>query len=143
MRPPARSRPVDSATVPARPQVHVSRRFHFDAAHLLPNHPGRCRNLHGHGYELEVTCRGPVAAATGMVLDFADIERIVEARVLSRLDHAYLNDIHPNPTAEEMAVWIWDRLVDGPLPLYEVRLFETPTCWVSYRGTMTREDPES
>ena len=117
-----------------RPLVTVARRFHFDAAHHLPRHPGRCRHVHGHGYELEVHWRGPVDPESGMVVDFADLEREVDERVLKALDHTDLNDRFENPTAENVAVWIWDRLVEAGLPIHEVRLHETPTCLVVYRG---------
>lgn len=120
--------------MPPAPIATVARRFHFDAAHRLPRHAGRCRNLHGHGYELEVFWKGPVDADSGMVVDFADVEREVDARVLAHLDHADLNTVIENPTAELVAIWIWDRLVDAGLPIIEIRLHETPTCHVSYRG---------
>lgn len=116
------------------PVVRLLRRFRFDAAHRLPRHPGRCRHLHGHGYELEVVCEGPVEPTTGMLVDFADLEREVRERVLAHVDHTDLNGLLENPTAENLVVWIWDRLAEGDLPLVELRLNETPTCAVVYRG---------
>ena len=117
-----------------RPHITLARRFRFDAAHRLPNHPGKCRHLHGHGYELEVLLRGPIDPDTGMLIDFADLKAAVQERVLDHVDHADLNEILPNPTAEEIAVWIWDQLAATTLPLEEIRLYETPTCFVVYRG---------
>ena len=69
-----------------------------------------------------------------MVVDFADLKAVVRGRVLSRLDHKNLNDILPNPTAEEIAVWVWEQLSSSDLPIWELRLYETPTCFVTYRG---------
>lgn len=112
----------------------VARVFEFQAAHHLPRHRGRCRNLHGHGYRLEVHCEGPVDPDSGMLMDFADLKGVVQARVLDVLDHSLLNDHVENPTAENVAVWIWDRLREGDLPLAEVRLWETSACLVVYRG---------
>ena len=112
----------------------VAREFQFDAAHHLPRHPGRCRNLHGHTYRVQVVCEGPVDPDSGMVVDFAEIRRVVEERVLSRVDHANLNDVLENPTAEWIARWIWHQLDGQGLPLKEIRLFETPTCFVVYAG---------
>ncbi len=112
----------------------VAREFRFEASHQLPRHPGRCKDLHGHGYRLEVLCEGPVDAETGMVVDFALIKQIVQERVLSRLDHTHLNDVIENPTAEEIARWIWRRLEGQALPIIEIRLHETATCYVVYRG---------
>jgi 6-pyruvoyltetrahydropterin/6-carboxytetrahydropterin synthase len=114
--------------------VLVAREFQFEAAHQLPDHPGRCRNLHGHRYELHVRCRAPVDAATGLAIDFGDIKRIVKERVLSVLDHANLNEILPVPSAEHIAAWVWERLQGSGLPLAEILLYETRSCYVLYRG---------
>lgn len=112
----------------------VARTFQFQAAHHLPRHPGKCHNLHGHTYRLEVICRGPVDPESGMVVDFADLKALVREHVLDRLDHSLLNDVIENPTAEHVAVWIWDRLSGIDLPLEEIRLHETQNCYVVYRG---------
>ena len=113
----------------------VRRRFEFEAAHRLPNHPGKCRELHGHSYKLVVQVERPVDSETGMVIDFSDLKQTVGERVLTRLDHRYVNDLIENPTAEHMAVWIWEELqpvLDG---LTEVELHETSRCSVVYRGS--------
>jgi 6-pyruvoyltetrahydropterin/6-carboxytetrahydropterin synthase len=116
-----------------RPMI-VARSFEFQAAHHLPNHPGKCHNLHGHTYRLEVLCAGAVEASSGMVVDFAEVKAVVTARVLDALDHTLLNDRIANPTAERIAEWIWERLQGSSLPLQEIRLYETPTCYVVHRG---------
>lgn len=114
--------------------MRVRRRFPFEAAHVLPDHPGKCRNLHGHSYVLHVTVDRPVAPGTGMAIDFGDLKRIVREHVVDVLDHRYVNDVLENPTAERMAVWCWERLHD-PLPgLVEIELHETENCSVVYRG---------
>ena len=112
----------------------VAREFSFDAAHHLPRHPGKCRNLHGHTYRLQVWCEGDVDPVSGMVVDFADVKAAVQSRVLDALDHTLLNDIIDYPTAENIAAWIWDALAGGELPLLEIKLWETPTCYVIHRG---------
>jgi 6-pyruvoyltetrahydropterin/6-carboxytetrahydropterin synthase len=114
--------------------VRVRRSFDFDAAHRLPHHPGTCRNLHGHAYRLVVAVERPVDPATGLAVDFSDLKAVVKREVVDLLDHALVNDHVANPTAEEMAVWIWNRLA-SPLPgLVEIELFETRSCSVVYRG---------
>jgi 6-pyruvoyltetrahydropterin/6-carboxytetrahydropterin synthase len=114
--------------------VKVRRQFDFEAAHRLPHHPGKCRELHGHSYRLVVTVDRPVDPESGMAIDFSDLKRVVRAEVVDRLDHKYVNDLIDNPTAEVMAVWIWNRL-RGPLPgLVEIELWETRNCSVIYRG---------
>ncbi len=114
--------------------MRVRRSFEFDAAHRLPNHPGKCRELHGHGYRLVVAVDRPVDPATGLAIDFSDLKEIVAREVVSRLDHGFVNDWMENPTAELMAVWIWDRLAGALAGLVEIELFETGSCSVVYRG---------
>jgi 6-pyruvoyltetrahydropterin/6-carboxytetrahydropterin synthase len=114
--------------------LKVRRRFDFEAAHVLPHHPGKCRNLHGHSYRLVVTVDRPVDPASGLAIDFSELKRIVRAEVVHRLDHVYVNDMIDNPTAENMAVWIWDRLAPALPGLAEIELHETVNCSVVYTG---------
>ena len=114
--------------------MRIRRRFDFEAAHQLPHHPGKCRDLHGHSYQLLVTVDRPVDPGSGLAIDFTELKRIVRQQVIDELDHKYLNDRIDNPTAELMAVWIWQRLT-GELPgLVEIELNETRNCSVIYRG---------
>ena len=114
--------------------MRVRRRFDFEAAHELPQHPGKCRDLHGHSYELSVIVDRPVDPQSGMAIDFGDLKRIVRREVTDVLDHKTLNELIDNPTAELISVWIWNRLVE-PLPgLVEIELRETRRCSVIYRG---------
>ena len=114
--------------------MRVRRTFDFEASHQLPRHPGKCRNLHGHSYRLVVTVERPVEPTSGMAIDFGDLKTVVRREALDRLDHVHVNELLENPTAENMAVWIWERLA-GPLPgLAEIELWETRSCSVVYRG---------
>lgn len=114
--------------------MRIRRRFDFEAAHALPRHPGKCRELHGHSYRLVVTLDLPVDPATGMTIDFSDLKAWVHREVIDRVDHRNLNDLMENPTAEHICEWIWSRL-HGRLPgLEEIELFETRRCSVVYRG---------
>jgi 6-pyruvoyltetrahydropterin/6-carboxytetrahydropterin synthase len=114
--------------------VRVKRLFDFEAAHVLPNHPGKCRNLHGHSYRLGVTVEGHVDAATGLAIDFADLKAIVQREVVDVLDHRYVNDLIDNPSAENMTIWMWRRLRPALPGLVEIELWETRRCAVVYRG---------
>jgi 6-pyruvoyltetrahydropterin/6-carboxytetrahydropterin synthase len=114
--------------------VIVRRRFRFEAAHRLPHHPGPCRELHGHSYELVVAVDRPVDPASGIAIDFADLKRIVREAVVDVADHRYLNDLLDNPTAERMAVWAWERLAGVLADLVEIELRETHDSSVVYRG---------
>ena len=112
----------------------VRRRFEFEAAHKLPNHPGKCRELHGHSYKLFVKVERAVDESSGMVIDFSDLKAIVKESVVSRLDHVYVNDLIDNPTAERMVQWIWNELTPLLSGLEEIELQETSNCSVIYRG---------
>jgi 6-pyruvoyltetrahydropterin/6-carboxytetrahydropterin synthase len=125
--------------------VLVSKEFTFDSAHHLHAYEGKCQNLHGHTYKLQVIMLGRTDDR-GLTLDFSDIKRIVKERVIDRLDHQYLNEVLPpmNTTAENMVVWIYEELHKGLLEeelypgvkLEEVRLWETPTSYAAITRTL-------
>ena len=114
----------------------LSKDFTFDAAHNLIHYHGKCERLHGHTYRLRVTLEGQ-PDAEGMIMDFIELKQIVSERVLSRLDHAYLNDILPQPSAENIAVWTWNELAENVARencrLYEVSVWETASSCVTVR----------
>lgn len=108
-------------------RTRITRIFSFDAAHLLPWHPGKCQRLHGHTYRLEVSVEGPVGDH-GIVWDFADLDALVRREVIDRYDHRYLNDLLDNPTAENLATDVWKRLEGGAAPglhVAHLKLWET------------------
>jgi len=111
--------------------VNVYKVFRAEAAHRLPNVPPghKCGRLHGHSFRIEIHVRGDVDPVTGWVQDFADIKSAF-APLYERLDHHYLNELDglENPTSENLAQWIADRLRE-PLPqLSKVCVAETCTC---------------
>ena len=107
-------------------KVSVTKVFTFDAAHQLPWHEGKCKNLHGHTYRLEVTVTGPIDGH-GIVIDFDDVSRIVKATVIERYDHSYLNEQFENPTAEILAMEFAKQLEAEGLNVTKLTLWETPT----------------
>ena len=109
----------------------------MEAAHLLPNVPEnhKCRRLHGHSYRIEIHVDGAVDEHSGWVRDFADIGAAFQP-VFEQIDHRYLNEIEglENPTSENLARWIWQR-VQPLLPgLAAVRIWETCTSGCIYEG---------
>ncbi len=108
--------------------------FYFAAAHRLPRYEGPCFRMHGHNYRLFVAVEGAVDPGSGMVADFGRIKEIVQEHVLARLDHRTLNDVLENPTAENIARWVFETLSPRLPGLCEVRLYEVPDCCVTYRG---------
>jgi 6-pyruvoyltetrahydropterin/6-carboxytetrahydropterin synthase len=135
------------------PQVVVTRRAHFNAAHRLFNPAwseaenarvfGPCANPHGHGhnYNLDVSVIGEPDPATGYVLDIKQLKDIIEERVLSRFDHRHLNLDVPEfrdlvPTAENIVLVCW-RLLAPAIPrgrLHKLVLWETERNVVEYTG---------
>lgn len=113
--------------------------FEFDAAHYLPHYHGKCEHLHGHTYKLVVKIEGK-PDQEGMIMDFIMLKRTVQELVLSKLDHACLNDILPQPSAENIAIWVWQQLeekLSGPnYKLFEVEVWETKTSGIQYRGEL-------
>lgn len=102
----------------------MTREFGFEAAHFLEGHRGKCAGMHGHSYRLEITVRGALDP-NGMVIDFDDLSAIVDDRVIAVFDHTLLNEVIPTPTAENIAVEVWDRLVKPIAGLTSVVVHET------------------
>ncbi len=106
--------------------------FKFAASHFLTKYHGKCENLHGHNYKIIVTIEDEVKE-DGMVLDFKIIKDTVNKKVIDKLDHTHLNDTLENPSAENLAIWIWDKLKDI-LPITNVEIYETEDYYCAYDG---------
>ncbi len=117
--------------------MDVFKVFQVEAAHRLPNVPEdhKCARLHGHSFSIEVHVSGTVDDRAGWVIDFADVSRAF-APLYQQLDHHYLNDIDglENPTSENLAKWIWTRLVTSLPGLSKVIVRETCNSGCVYRG---------
>lgn len=133
--------------------VTVYRKAHFNAAHRLfvpewddaKNQKvfGKCNNpnYHGHNYELEVGVTGPVNAKTGFVISITELKEYIKSEIEDAFDHKNLNVEVPefselNPTAENIAIVIWNklRLKINPELSLSVTLYETPRNFVTYNG---------
>lgn len=117
--------------------MEIWREFKFDAAHRLPHVPAghKCARLHGHTYITEIHVTGELDSRSGWVIDYADIADAF-APFLARLDHHYLNELEgglENPTTENLARWIWDRLSTS-LVLSAVVVREGQSTGCVYRG---------
>ena len=118
-------------------KMELRKTFQFEAAHLLPRLPKshKCRRLHGHSFVVEIVVAGECDAKLGWLMDYADITAALKP-VWEKLDHRYLNEIPglKNPTSEEIAVWIWQKLKPKLPLLAEVVVAETCTALAVYRG---------
>ncbi len=117
-------------------QVQLCQKVRIEAAHHLPCAPEghKCHHVHGHSYNIEIVVEGEVDPATGWLIDYADIKAAFEP-LSQQLDHQNLNEVEglENPTSENMARWIWERLAPK-LPLAEIRIDETSSSSCVYRG---------
>ena len=116
--------------------MQIRKQFRFEAAHVLPYHPGKCARPHGHSYRLEVAIRGPVQThgpACGMIEDFDVIAALVNREVIDVLDHTSLNDHIENPTCERIVAWVWEHLAPVLAGLDELVLWETATSCATLR----------
>jgi 6-pyruvoyltetrahydropterin/6-carboxytetrahydropterin synthase len=111
--------------------------FYINAAHRLPNVPPghKCANLHGHSFLIEIHIRGPVDPRLGWVSDFADIAKAFQP-LHNQLDHKYLNDIEglDNPTSENLAQWLWQRLQPALPQLSKIIVQESRDSGCIYEG---------
>jgi 6-pyruvoyltetrahydropterin/6-carboxytetrahydropterin synthase len=121
--------------------MEIFKEFTFEAAHRLPNVPEghKCARLHGHSFRVEIHVRGPVHPELGWVIDFADIKDAFKP-FYDRLDHYYLNEIEglENPTSENLARWIWERVQPSLAGLSRVVVRETCTSGCVYEGEEQR-----
>jgi len=117
--------------------VRLAKTFKFEAAHLLPSFPEghKCRRLHGHSYEIDVIVEGDLPDGQSFLVDYGEIKAAC-APIRDQLDHRYLNEIDglEDPTAEMVAVWIWDRLAERLPLLSAVIVHETCTARCEYQG---------
>lgn len=119
-------------------QFTVSRRYHFEAAHYLPYvRPGhKCARMHGHNYEIVVSCMRRDVDSVGFVIDFWDLDKVVQPLV-DEIDHRTLNEMPglSNPTAEYIAKYFCER-IQNIMQGTEVSVvcYETKDCWAEYRS---------
>ncbi len=133
----------------------ISREIDFCYGHRLLNYEGKCRHLHGHNGKVLITIEGSGLDERGMVLDFGEIKRVVHQWIDENLDHRMIlqrNDpmvavleeagepmclLQCNPTAENIAKMIFDFTAGQGYPVVEVRFWETPGCFATYRRDET------
>jgi 6-pyruvoyltetrahydropterin/6-carboxytetrahydropterin synthase len=101
--------------------VRLVKELRFEAAHRLPNVPPghKCARLHGHSFKVELAVRGPVNEQTGWFIDYGEIDTLWQP-IHEKLDHHYMNEVEglENPTSENLARWLWQRL-KPVLPMLE------------------------
>ena len=113
----------------------------FAAGHALRNYKGKCENVHGHNFKVQVVIEGERLDATGLLVDFIDVKEKMLA-IISRLDHVFLNDVEPfdvrNPSAENIAEYFYEEMSNGlpsavPVRVREVKVWETDIQSATFR----------
>jgi 6-pyruvoyltetrahydropterin/6-carboxytetrahydropterin synthase len=113
----------------------------FAAGHALRNYRGKCENVHGHNYRVEITIQGEQLDEAGLLVDFLEVKRVMGGAI-EYLDHRFINDLPPfdqiNPSAENIAKYFYDRVSTGlktgvDVRIAEVRVWETDTSSAVYR----------
>jgi 6-pyruvoyltetrahydropterin/6-carboxytetrahydropterin synthase len=123
----------------------VSIEHTFAAGHALRHYKGKCENVHGHNYKVQVIVRGEKLDHAGLLTDFVDLKKLLRG-IAEPLDHVFLNDIEPfttvNPSAENIAVYICEKMQQGlnqanPVEVAEVKVWETELQSATYRPPST------
>jgi 6-pyruvoyltetrahydropterin/6-carboxytetrahydropterin synthase len=114
----------------------------FAAGHALRDYKGKCENVHGHNFNVQVVIEGERLDRTGLLVDFIDVKDLMGA-VIARLDHVFLNDVPPfdvrNPSAENIAAYFYEEMTGGlastpvPVRIREVKVWETDIQSATYR----------
>lgn len=117
--------------------MEVFAEFRFEAAHRLPHVPTdhKCARMHGHSYRVRVHVTGPLDPVRGWVVDFDVVHRAV-APLIAQLDHRVLNEVRglENPTAEQIARWLWRGIKPQLTGLSQVVVEEGQGMGVACRG---------
>jgi 6-pyruvoyltetrahydropterin/6-carboxytetrahydropterin synthase len=122
-------------------QFEVMIERNFSSAHQLRGYKGKCENLHGHNYRVEIYARGRELDNIGLLVDFGELKTAAD-EVVRYLDHRNINELPPfdeelNPSAENLARYILERVAaqvgDERVEVYKVRCFETPTSVATYQ----------
>ena len=111
----------------------------FSSAHQLRGYKGKCENLHGHNYKIEIYARGRELDNIGLLVDFVELKAAAD-EVVQYLDHRNINELDPfvelQPSAENLAKYVLERVAakvgDERVQIYKVRCFETPTSVATY-----------
>lgn len=118
----------------------IEKTYHFEAAHQLSAHDGKCADLHGHSYTVTVGLMSRVlqwdGPGRGMVVDFNKIDLVMKTLIDARLDHKFLNDsLGIYTTSENIAEWVYEALRESPLREYleYIRISETEATSCTYQ----------
>lgn len=107
----------------------------FSSAHHLLNYRGKCENMHGHNWKVEVTARGTELDESNILIDFKVLKKVVN-EIMEYLDHKDLNELeefkNESPSSEFIAKFIYNKIKERIGQVCRVDVWETPTSRASY-----------
>ena len=118
--------------------MKIYRTYTLHSARFIPtldtNHP--CSKMHGHTFKIIIEIDGSIDEQTGFVMDFYDLDIIVNDKIINKIDHKILNDIEglENPSSEHLSVWIWNQLIVHIPILSEITVSEDIGTGIKYSG---------
>lgn len=118
--------------------MKIYRTYTIHSARFIPtldlNHP--CSKMHGHTFKIIIELDGPIDDAIGFVMDFYDLDTIVDNKIIKKIDHKILNEIEglENPSSEYLSIWIWNKLIDSLPMLSQITISEEHGTGIQYSG---------
>src|ERR1700730_3916837 len=114
----------------------------FSSGHALRGYKGKCENVHGHNYRVQITLEGPQLDSIGLLVDFTHLKQVIR-EIIKRLDHQFINDLEPftsiNPSAENLAKYFYEEVISKGKELQQgarvtdAVIWETDTAFARYR----------
>ena len=121
------------------PKASITKKLVFDSAHFITDHDGKCKNLHGGRYDIEITIKDRIDPTTGFVIDYSLIKNITKNLIINKFDHKTLNLTCPElswrSSTEFLSIFIWEELIEYLPNLKKIKIYETETSYCEYEGT--------
>ena len=121
------------------PKASITKKLVFDSAHFITDHDGKCKNLHGGRYDIEITIKDRIDPTTGFVIDYSLIKNITKDLIINKFDHKTLNLTCPElswrSSTEFLSIFIWEELIEYLPNLKKIKIYETETSYCEYEGT--------
>ena len=120
------------------PKASITKKLVFDSAHYITDHDGKCKNLHGGRYDVEISIKDRIDPMTGFVIDYSLIKNITKNLVINKFDHKTLNLTCPElswrSSTEFLAIVIWEILIEYLPNLKKIKIYETETSYCEFKG---------
>ena len=120
------------------PKASITKKLVFDSAHYITDHEGKCKNLHGGRYDIEISIKDRIDPMTGFVIDYSLIKNITKNLVINKFDHKTLNLTCPElswrSSTEFLAIVIWEILIEYLPNLKKIKIYETETSYCEFKG---------